>query len=299
VGAVPKLAELAGRPATVLFAGITGSRLDHAEVPREDGARRCVNMLRQVIESCGGRVIKTSADGLMALFPNPDTAAAAAMRMHLNMESFPIVDGSKLAVRVGFHSGPVIQRDDDVYGDTVNVAARLAETAVKGQVLTSEDTIAQLSPAQRSQTRQLYPLQMRGKAQPLALCELLWQQSPDVTDFAATMSALRTTKARLRLAYAGRTLLRRRGSDSIVIGRDTGCELMILDAKASREHCTIELDQASFVLRDHSTNGTYVTVAEERETVVHRQAFTLSQHGWLAFGQPRAESTEIVEYFCE
>jgi adenylate cyclase len=48
-------------------------------------------------------------------------------------------------VRIGFQAGPIIERDDDVFGDTVNLASRLVKQAVKAQILTSEETAAQLT----------------------------------------------------------------------------------------------------------------------------------------------------------
>jgi adenylate cyclase len=54
-----------------------------------------------------------------------------------------------------------------------------------------------------------------------------------------------------------------------------------------------------FILSDHSANGTYVTVEGDREIVLRREEFTLRGHGWIAFGQPRATSTDVIEFFCE
>jgi class 3 adenylate cyclase len=91
-------------------------------------------------------------------------------------------------VRIGFHAGPVIQRDNDAFGDTVNVAARLVEH---------------------------------------------------------------------------------------------------------------ERRQDKFVLKDHSSNGTFVTAEGDIEILLQREEFTLRKHGWIAFGQSRAGTSEVVEYFCE
>jgi adenylate cyclase len=193
----------------------------------------------------------------------------------------------------------VIQRDNDVFGDTVNVAARLVAQATNGQVLTSDDTISQLSPIIQRSTRPLYPIRVKGKAERLSLCELVWRQSPDVTDLATTMSSLKSGTARLRLCYEGKEIMRRRGKESILIGRGDGCELVISDQKASRQHCTIERHQDRFVLADHSTNGTYVTVDGEKEITVHREDFSLRQHGRITFGQSLTDTTDILEYVCE
>jgi adenylate cyclase len=290
------------RQTTVLFADITGStRLYETagDSRAVDAIGVCMQKLREAAESHGGRVVKTMGDAVMALFPSPNAAAAAAARMQTDVESLPAVGDRKLGVRIGFQSGPVIQRENDVFGDTVNLAYRLHEQAVKGQVLTSDDTASMLAPLIRGATRRLYPVPMKGKAAEVELFELLWEQNPDITDLAKTVSLLRSPQARLRLAYRGRDIVRRRGSESITLGRDKSCELMIADHKASRQHCTIERRQDTFVLRDHSTNGTYITVVGELEVLLQREDFTLRKHGWITFGQSRAETTDIVEYFCE
>ena len=292
----------ASRQSTVLFADVTGSTKLYetaGDALASEVIGSCLDKLRLSAEATGGRVVKTMGDSVMALFSNPDAAASAAARMQVAIESLPAVGDTKLGVRIGFHAGPVIQRDDDIHGDTVNVAYRLHEQAKRGQVLTSDDTASLLTQLLRSSTRRLYPVPVKGKAEDVALCELVWRQSPDITDLATAMSVLRIPLARLRLKYLGLDIARRRGSDSLTIGRDAGCELVVADTKASRQHCTIKRRQDRFVLQDHSTNGTFVTVVDEMEVVLQREEFALRKHGWIAFGQPRASTSDIVEYFCE
>src|SRR5206468_483265 len=52
-------------------------------------------------------------------------------------------------------------------------------------------------------------------------------------------------------------------------------------------------------LKDHSTNGTYVTAEGDSEMLLQREELTLRKHGWIAFGQPRSGTSEVVEYFCD
>src|SRR6267378_2954769 len=94
------------------------------------------------------------------------------------------------------------------------------------------------------------------------------------------------------------SLSRRRDNASITIGREQSCGLVVADQKASRQHCTIDRRRDKWVLKDHSTNGTYVTAEGDSEMLLQREELTLREHGWFAFGQPRAGSTEVVEYFC-
>jgi predicted component of type VI protein secretion system len=103
----------------------------------------------------------------------------------------------------------------------------------------------------------------------------------------------------LRLKYRERELVRRRDSDAIGIGRDTASDLVIDDEMASRNHCSIERRGDKFVLKDHSTNGTYVTLDGDAELLLAREELVLRKHGWIAFGQPRASAVDVAEFFCD
>jgi adenylate cyclase len=291
-----------GRQTTVLFAGVTDSAELYAaagDLRAVDAISRCLEAFRQAAEDTGGRVVKTMGEEIMALFPTAGTAADAAARMQGAVESLAEMGGPALGARIAFHAGPVIQHDNDIFGDSVNIAARLMEQATKGQVLTTAETVELLGAGLRNSTRRLYDITVKGKEEQISLCEYLWRKSPDITDFSALTSVLKAPRAGLRLKYRGKDFIRRRREESITIGRDVGCQLVVADAKASRQHCVIERRGQKFILRDHSTNGTYVAVEGEEEIVLRREEFTLRRHGWIAFGQPRAETPDVVEYFCE
>ena len=54
-----------------------------------------------------------------------------------------------------------------------------------------------------------------------------------------------------------------------------------------------------FVLKDHSTNGTYVTIGDEDEVLLQRDEIALRKKGWISFGQTRIGAHESVEFFCD
>ena len=293
---------MSGRPATVLFADVSGSTKLYetaGDAAALEGISRCIAALRGATESFGGRVVKTIGDEVMALFPSPDAAAAAAAEMQGKMEALPEVAGTKLGVRIGFHSGPVLQRDNDVFGDTVNIASRLTEQAKKGEIILSAETAGQLAPIFRSMVRNLYAITVKGKADEVGLAELVWRSDADLTVFAGAKAKARTAAGVLRLRYRGRELVRRREADAITLGRDLGCGLVLDDEMASRSHCTIERRQEKIVLRDHSTNGTYVTIDGDGELLLRRDTVILRRHGWIAFGRPRGPGVETVEFSCD
>jgi len=236
----------------------------------------------------------------MALFPTVDRAAEAATRMHVAVSTLPSIAGQKLSLRIAFHAGPVMQRGDDVFGDTVNLASRLVAQATKGQVLTSAQTAKRLTPVLRNATRQLYDITVKGKASDVSLCELLWSKGADVTDFPLSETPKSTPRPRLRLKLGERQRIRRRLVESITIGRDPQSAFVVEEATASRHHCVIERRQHNFVVRDHSANGTFISFAGgDAKMVLRREEVVLQGHGWLTFGQPKSMATHVLEYFCE
>ena len=258
--------------------------------------------MRQAAESTGGRIVKHIGDGIMVFFAAADHAAHAAMRMHLAVSNLPAVEGQKLALRIGFHSGPVVERDGDVFGDTVNVASRLASQATRGQVLLSADTVSKLSQVVRGQTRKLYEITVRGKQDDVALCELLWLRSPDITvqPGGAQPAVTGEGKPQLRLRTGSVELVRRSPDGPVTIGRHASSTIVVGDNLASRNHCVIERRQSQFLLKDHSSNGTYVAFADGAPVVVlHRTESVLHGHGWITFGQDKQDAAEAVEFFCE
>jgi adenylate cyclase len=290
------------RQATVLFADVSGSTKLYetaGDAAALEAISTCLKALRDATQASGGRVVKTIGDELMGLFPGPDAAANAAAEMQVKIEALPAVAGTKLGVRIGFHYGPVLQQDDDVFGDTVNLAARLAAQAQKGEIITSAETAAQLGPIYRSMVRQLYTITVKGKAGEVELAELVWKRDADATVYAGARPAPRPASGALRLKYREHEVTRRRDNDALTIGRDPANALVVHDDKASRNHCTIDRRHDKFVLRDHSTNGTYVTMEGDAELLLRRDEVTLRKHGWIAFGQPRAEGVEVAEFFID
>ncbi|TMH88208.1 MAG: adenylate/guanylate cyclase domain-containing protein [Betaproteobacteria bacterium] len=244
---------------------------------------RCLERVRDAAESTGGQVVKTSGDKVMVLFATPDAAAHAATRMHATIEALPEIGGAKLGVQVGFHSGPVYRCDEDLLGDTVKLASRMVEQARKGQTITSQQTAALLSPSLRTLSRQLDAIPAREKDEELRLCEIASRPS---TDF-----------RRLRLTYREHAIVCTRENESIVIGRAPSCALVVADLTVSRRHCTITLRDGRFVLQDHSTNGTYITVDGGSDILAQSEEVILGSRGRIGFGRPPdASAEEVVEY---
>ena len=109
------------RDMTVLFADVCGSTRLYETIGDTAALAtigRCVALICTVCAGHGGRVVKTIGDEAMAVFTHVDKAAQAAAEMQARISEEPAVGGSRLAIRVGFHEGPTIEADGDVFGDS-------------------------------------------------------------------------------------------------------------------------------------------------------------------------------------
>lgn len=95
-------------------------------------------ILRTAIESSSGQVVKTTGDGMMAVFGSAADAIAAALVAQQGIIAGPWAETGALRVRMGVHSGQPEQRGGDYFGPTVNRAARIMAAGHGGQVLLSE-----------------------------------------------------------------------------------------------------------------------------------------------------------------
>lgn len=269
----------------VLFVDISGStRLYETLGDHEALARvgRTMDMLARVCADCDGRVIKTAGDGAMCRFETAD-AALRASRLMQEKSTDQLEPGAQgLGIHIGCHFGPVLENAGDLFGDTVNLAARVAGLAKSGQIITTEDTVARLSPALAERARRLDSVPVKGKRTVVNIFEFLWQDSDELTALSTRLDHSRA--ASLALAYEGRTW-RFEGPGELTIGRDGTCDVVVGDRKASRLHARVERRRDKFVLVDHSSNGTWVQVTGEPEVVVlRREELMLRGSGLIGIG---------------
>ncbi len=129
------------------FADIAGYSEHSAK--DESSALRLVELLqtvsRETVTRYSGRVVKFLGDAVLAEFPSAELAVFSATALSRQYEQQSASIGQGGLVRVGVHLGDVaVAPDGDVYGDTVNAAARIQEAAAPGQVVVSQDIRRQL-----------------------------------------------------------------------------------------------------------------------------------------------------------
>lgn len=286
----------------VLFADVAGSTALY-EVLGDQRAfaliEGCLSAMSACTADVHGRVVKTIGDAVMAVFRTADDAATAAAAMQLRVDALGPPVGLRLGLRIGFHFGPVVAHDHDVFGDTVNLASRLCDLASKGQVVTDQGTAARLSPVHAASLRKLYAIPVKGKEQEVDVVEFEWAPaSAEKTVIFAPSAGAAAGRARLALDFAGSRVEMGPERRKVTVGRDLEADFTVRDPCVSRAHAMIERRRDRFVLVDHSSNGSFVSFEGRPETRVHHEELTLVGHGWIAFGQPRAEAAQVAEFRC-
>lgn len=139
-GAPPPRANDASTIRTIVFTDLE----THSEVFRRIGDARGREVLREhertvreALRQFGGEEVKTYGDGFLASFHSTQEALGCAIEVQRQTASAEPIHGERPRVRVGINAGEPIAEGDDLYGDSVTIAAELAGLANGGEILCS------------------------------------------------------------------------------------------------------------------------------------------------------------------
>ncbi|WP_188607440.1 adenylate/guanylate cyclase domain-containing protein [Chelatococcus reniformis] len=141
---------------TFLFTDLKGSTQLYGRVGdlvAYDLVRAHFQILSEIVASEAGAVVKTIGDAVMATFPAPHRAVAAALRMRAAMRQLNQRRGAQdLVLKIGIHEGPCLAVNlndrQDYFGQTVNIASRVQELAT-GDSIIATDTVVNHADAAR------------------------------------------------------------------------------------------------------------------------------------------------------
>jgi adenylate cyclase len=242
----------------VLFADVVSStelyeRLgDNVAKELVDLALKCVS---DSVHEHGGHVVKNLGDGLLAYFESPSALEAC---LSIQDRALP----KDVQLRMGLHHGPLLLETDDIFGDTVNTASRLADKARAGELLVSHAAFEAANAELRKKLRPLPPIRVKGKRAPVEI-HSSFPNDQSETDVPLTLAGTpaRSTEAPhlegLVLEF-GETELRVEPGTVVTIGRSPDCDVVIEHNETSRQHALLRFQSGTFVIEDTSTNGTYI-----------------------------------------
>ncbi|MGH8040599.1 MAG: adenylate/guanylate cyclase domain-containing protein [Rudaea sp.] len=291
------------QPLTILFADVSGST-KLFETRGDLEARRLVaailGALSEVTARHGGRVIKTIGDEIMCTYPSPMQGLLCAVDMQKRIAHDPSFAKDKLAIRIGLHHGETLVEENDVYGDAVNTAARMASLAKREQIITTANTVNMLTNVGMLHTRSVGQARVAGKLQPIDIVDIQWQE--DTSNVTMVQRAIRletgdNAVAKLLVRYRGQVLELDALAPPFTLGRDATSSVCVDAEWVSRNHALIEYKRGYFVISDRSTNGTWVKVGEDDELRLHRDEVHLRKSGVISLGQTIALNPDHVVYF--
>ncbi len=285
-------------PMSVLFADLAGSTALFESLGNTQAAAlvtECTEVMALAVRAGGGDVVKVLGDGVLCVFPRPERALAAARELR---KAIAVKD---LEVNVGVEHGDVVYREGDVFGDAVNLAARLSDVAQRGEILVGEGAYAQLDAVWRSACRSLSRIVLKGKSTASPVWRLESQDEMQTGPFVpytqiappentGAMRAAGVPELRL-LTPAGESLkLEGRRGLSLVLGRTDSAQVQLEDARVSRAHASLSWQVDHFVLADHSSNGTWLRFAGANNVhTLRRTSMPLVGSGQFSLGASLTE----------
>ena len=272
----------------ILFCDISNS----SRLYRELGDRHASSLVRDLLEQLSatledlpGRVVDRIGDELMCCFESAPATARAAVALQRETQRFGHAgpDAEGMAVRIGMHFGEVLQEQGRLFGDTVNLAKRIADSAKAEQIL--------LARALREPLQEEWPVRFvdkitfKGQSSPTRLYELLWNEPDATMTLRPKCESAEELPLHLHVMTPSGPVRVGRGQ-SISIGRSDRCEVQVITPASSRLHAVIEERKGRFVLRDVSTNGSFVgDDPAGTPNFVHRDEITLKRRGLIGIGE--------------
>ena len=285
--------------AAVLLADVVGSTPLYERIGDDAALQQvsdCLDAIREIAVQHGGDFIHSKGDDVLSLFERPEAALTAVCQM-----SSQLTKGS-LSVRIGLHFGAVIRTRGDVFGDVVNVTARLSTTANPGEVLISQSFFEALSSEGRSDLRLLDKMLFKGKEKPFDVYTLGSDDGAALTTQIASRGTIIDRRfapprhINLVIRY-GDQLRSCRNNEFVTIGRSPECNIVVPRPWVSRHHATFTISNGKARLVERSSSGTFVSMGPGDEVFVRREDILLFGSGVISPGMKSSlHDAQLLHY---
>ena len=285
----------------ILMADISGSSALYNDIGDTEAVRRvgkCLDNMTAIVERAGGTCISSKGDDILATFPDAP-AALEASRAMLSEQ----MTGASLSVHAGATFGNIIRARDDIFGDSVNTAARLSSMAKPGELLVSESFVEQLPAADRERLHPLDSVTFKGKDAATRIYTLYYEDTSMRTIISKNHAPtdirrenLETPGVTLTLRYANETFACPERK-TLSLGRSADNDVVIEQPWISREHAKLQVRRGKVQLIDQSSSGTFVSVQPGYEFLLKRESALLVGVGTISPGiPPAAPEAQVIHY---
>ena len=276
------------RRATLVFSDVCGSTKlfeAYGDVRARSIVAEALRHIMSQTEKHHGSVASIAGDGVLSVFDDAASALAMANATRGAVRSEPTLKQHNVALRIGLHTGQVLKDANGVYGDAVNLTARVNGLAKAEQIITTGATFAELPASVREQMRPLRRMKLRGKHEEVEIFEVIAASSDDSLTIVPKSFDPRSHRDRLIIRYRDVTFDLGPYSAGLLMGRGEQCALIIDRACVSRRHASIDPQNGKFLLSDFSTNGTYIFTSDGHVEQLHREETYLRGEGQLSLGE--------------
>ncbi len=272
------------REVSILLADVTGSTSLYDKTSNSEALAQIQNYLgqiRRIVSSEGGNFIHSKGDDVLCTFKEPLGAINAARAILTKNQR------SNLTIHAGLHHGEIIKTEDDIYGDCVNVCARLASLANPGEVLLSQLFVDQLSKPQQGSLRVLDDIKFKGKDEAIRVYSMQAESTSQHTEVgvltfvSGDIGSGVEPEVIVELTYKGQVYSSSESS-SVTIGRSDENDLVVAQPWVSRQHATISVMRNKAQLVDRSSGGTYITMGKNPELPALRETVLLIGSGTIS-----------------
>jgi class 3 adenylate cyclase/tetratricopeptide (TPR) repeat protein len=195
---------------TLLFTDLVNSTTHLQDAGDEAGQRffrAHHKLINDAVISCGGEELQWLGDGVLAAFGS--TADAVRSAIKIEQTARRPVGNVRFEIRIGIHCGEVMRREEGYFGTAVVAARRLCDQADAGQILCSALVADMLTSRHAFNFREIGPLKLKGLADPVDTCEVLYERNDPTallnrTPFVGRAPQMERLLAKLDLACNGR-----------------------------------------------------------------------------------------------
>ncbi len=289
----------------ILFADISESTLLYdrmGDIAATNMIKKCLSLMEEIAQLQLGDVINAVGDTVNCVFWDATSAVLAAKGMNKAIEEYIINstdDRIPINLHIGIHSGPVQKEGNKLFGDTVNMLAKVTQIAKPREILITEPVFNDLEDTLKPSAQITKRLKIKNKNSPLYLYEFNWEDhDTTVAIDRATFRELETDQnACLELTYQKQVYEITSQMPSLKLGRQSQNDLIIHEKSASRFHAVIKLDNDKFILIDHSANGTFIYPQNDEPYRAKWTEAYLEGSGIICLGDDRGLDSPVAIHY--